>query len=74
MACLDVSCRDSVFPPSFASPGLRCSVAVPIRRMKFEKAMVRVKGAVQPVRKREAKVYGGEATGIKTKVAKSRRL
>jgi U3 small nucleolar RNA-associated protein 3 len=42
--------------------------------MKFEKAMVRVKGAVQPVRKPEAMAYGGEATGIKTKVAKSRRL
>ncbi|GFR45262.1 hypothetical protein Agub_g6368 [Astrephomene gubernaculifera] len=43
-------------------------------RMKFEKAMVRVKGAVQPVRQPEAVAYGGEATGIKTKVAKSRRL
>ncbi|KAG2499555.1 hypothetical protein HYH03_002500 [Edaphochlamys debaryana] len=43
-------------------------------RMKFEKAMVRVKGAVQPVRKPEAVAYGGEATGIKSKVAKSRRL
>ncbi|KXZ45808.1 hypothetical protein GPECTOR_50g602 [Gonium pectorale] len=43
-------------------------------RMKFEKAMVRVKGAVQPVRKPEAVAYGGEATGIKTKVSKSRKL
>lgn len=43
-------------------------------RMKFEKAMVRVKGAVQQVRQPEATAYGGEATGIKTKVAKSRRL
>ncbi len=48
--------------PPFASPGLRRSVTVPIRRMKFEKSMVRVKGAVQPVRK--AMAYGGDATGM----------
>ncbi|GIL48552.1 hypothetical protein Vafri_5040 [Volvox africanus] len=43
-------------------------------RMKFEKAMVRIKGAVQPVREREGVAYGGEASGIKSHVAKSRRL
>ncbi len=43
-------------------------------RRTFEKAMVRVKGAVQQVRQPEATAYGGEATGIKSKVAKSRRL
>jgi U3 small nucleolar RNA-associated protein 3 len=35
---------------------------------------VRIKGAVQAVRKPEAVAYGGEVTGIKAKLAKGRKL
>lgn len=42
-------------------------------RIKFDQAKVRRKGQVQDVRQGSSK-YGGEATGIKAKVSKSRRL
>lgn len=42
-------------------------------RLKYEKAMVRHRGQVPAMREREAG-YGGEATGIKANVSKSRRI
>lgn len=42
-------------------------------RVKFQKALVRRKGQVQEVVRPESR-YGGEATGIKAKVSKSRRF
>jgi U3 small nucleolar RNA-associated protein 3 len=41
--------------------------------MKFDKATVRRKGQVQDVRQAGG-AYGGEATGIKSRVSKSVRL
>jgi U3 small nucleolar RNA-associated protein 3 len=43
-------------------------------RVKFEKALVRRKGAVREVVPGAAGGYGGEATGIKSTVARSRKL
>lgn len=45
-------------------------------RVKFAQAVVRRKGQVQGVREAPASAagYGGEATGIKARVAKSTRL
>jgi U3 small nucleolar RNA-associated protein 3 len=40
-------------------------------RIKFAEAVVRRKGQVQSVRMGEAGGYGGEATGIKSRVTKS---
>lgn len=42
-------------------------------RLAFQKAQVRRKGAVQDVRE-PTSTYGGEATGVKARVVKSRRL
>lgn len=42
-------------------------------RLAFQKAQVRRKGAVQGVRE-PTSTYGGEATGVKARVVKSRRL
>lgn len=42
-------------------------------RTKFEKATIARKGQVQPSRERSS-AYGGEATGIKAKISKSRRF
>jgi hypothetical protein len=43
-------------------------------RLAFEKAQVRRKGAVQDVRTPSAATYGGEQTGVKSRVVKSRKL
>jgi len=43
-------------------------------RIKFEKALVRRRGAVRDVKPGSAGGYGGEATGIKATVARSRKL
>jgi hypothetical protein len=43
-------------------------------RMKFADAQVRRKGAVQDVRKPSGSTYGGETTGVKSRVVKSRKL
>merc|ERR1712176_1176663 len=42
------------------------------KREQFRKAKIRRKGAVREVRTDEGHRYGGEATGIKTNVSKSR--
>ncbi len=42
-------------------------------RIKFAQANVRRAGQVQPMREKSAG-YGGEATGIKARISKSRRL
>ena len=44
------------------------------KRMQYKKALVRRKGAVREVRQDEGHKYGGESTGIKTKVSRSRKL
>jgi hypothetical protein len=43
-------------------------------RIKFAQAQVRLKGAVQTVRTGEAGGYAGEPTGIKSRLAKGRKL
>ncbi|GAX09816.1 U3 small nucleolar RNA-associated protein 3 [Fistulifera solaris] len=44
------------------------------KRVQYKKALVRRKGAVREVRQDEGHKYGGESTGIKTKVSRSRKL
>lgn len=44
------------------------------KRMQYKKALVRRKGAVREIRQDEGHKYGGESTGIKTKVSRSRKL
>lgn len=44
------------------------------KRMQYKKALVRRKGAVREIRQDEGHKYGGEGTGIKTKVSRSRKL
>lgn len=44
------------------------------KREQFRKAVIRRKGQVRDVRTGEAGAYGGESTGIKASVAKSRTL
>lgn len=44
------------------------------QRRKFEKAAKRRKGQVREVRTGEASMYGGEASGIRSKVTRSRRI
>ncbi|GAX72959.1 hypothetical protein CEUSTIGMA_g414.t1 [Chlamydomonas eustigma] len=43
-------------------------------RIKFQEAQMRRKGAVQDVRQPAGTSYGGEATGVKSRVVKSRKL
>ena len=43
-------------------------------RIKFADAQVRHKGAVQEVRKPTGSTYGGETTGVKSRIVKSRKL
>jgi U3 small nucleolar RNA-associated protein 3 len=43
-------------------------------RIKFAQATVRRKGQVQGMQAAQGSGYGGEATGIKAKILKSRRL
>jgi hypothetical protein len=45
----------------------------PSRRLKFQKALVKRKSVV-PEQRSQARPYGGEATGIKSKLSKSTRL
>lgn len=52
---------------------LACLFLLP-RPLPAPTLQVRMKGAVQSVRAPEAQGYGGEATGIKARVAKSRKL
>ncbi len=44
------------------------------KRVKYAKAVKNRKGAVAPLRVGEAASYGGEATGIRKNLAKSRKL
>ena len=44
------------------------------KREQYRKALIRRKGAVREVRKDEGHKYGGEATGIKTNISRSRRF
>ncbi len=46
------------------------------QRVKFAKALVRRKGQVQEVKGRDQGMaaYGGEATGVKARLTKSRKL
>lgn len=44
------------------------------KREQYRKAMIRRKGAVREVRVDEGHVYGGEATGIKSGLSRSRKL
>jgi U3 small nucleolar RNA-associated protein 3 len=44
------------------------------KRLQYKKALVRRKGAVREIRQDEGHKYGGESTGIKTKVSRSRKL
>lgn len=44
------------------------------KREQYRKAIIRRKGSVREVRKDEGHKYGGEATGIKTNIARSRKL
>ena len=44
------------------------------KREQYRKALIRRKGAVREVRTDEGHKYGGEATGIKTNISRSRRL
>jgi hypothetical protein len=72
-----------VVPPSLPPPPLpphptprRKDLKNPRKkhRIKFAAATVRRKGQVQGVREAQGVGYGGEATGVKANVAKSRRL
>mmetsp|Transcript_31827 Transcript_31827/g.62364 ORF Transcript_31827/g.62364 Transcript_31827/m.62364 type:complete len:721 (-) Transcript_31827:1158-3320(-) len=44
------------------------------KREQYRKALIRRKGAVREVRTEEGHVYGGEATGIKSGISRSRKL
>jgi U3 small nucleolar RNA-associated protein 3 len=44
------------------------------KRLKYDKALIRRKGAVQAVRVGEASAYGGELTGIKANISRSRKF
>lgn len=44
------------------------------KREQYRKALIRRRGAVREVRTNEAHVYGGEATGIKAGLSRSRKL
>jgi U3 small nucleolar RNA-associated protein 3 len=44
------------------------------KREQYRKALIRRKGAVREVRKGESHVYGGEGTGIKSGISRSRKL
>ncbi|KAL7446400.1 hypothetical protein ACHAXH_008103 [Discostella pseudostelligera] len=44
------------------------------KREQYRKALIRRKGAVREVRTDEGHVYGGEATGIKSGISRSRKL
>lgn len=63
-------------PPSSSSSPRRKDLKNPRKknRIKFAQASTRRKGQVQGVRPAQGAGYGGEATGIKAKVAKSTRL
>jgi U3 small nucleolar RNA-associated protein 3 len=65
----------SLLPPSH-SPLRRKDLKNPRKkhRVKFAQAVVRRKGQVQGVQQAPGKGYGGEATGIKARLAKSTRL
>ena len=43
-------------------------------REKFRQAQIRRRGAVREIRTEEGHVYGGEATGIKSGISRSRKL
>lgn len=44
------------------------------KREQYRKALIRRKGAVQEIRTEEAHKYGGEETGVKSKLSRSRKL
>lgn len=44
------------------------------KREQYRKALIRRKGAVREVRTEEGHVYGGESTGIKSGISRSRKL
>ena len=44
------------------------------KREQYRKALIRRKGAVREIRKDEGHVYGGETTGIKSGISRSRKL
>ena len=44
------------------------------KREQYRKALIRRKGAVREIRTDEGHVYGGEATGIKSGISRSRKL
>ena len=44
------------------------------KREQYRKALIRRKGAVREVRTGEADAYGGESTGIKSGISRSRKL
>jgi len=44
------------------------------KREDYRKALIRRKGAVREIRTDEGHVYGGEATGIKSGISRSRKL
>ena len=44
------------------------------KREQYRKALIRRKGAVREVRTDEGHVYGGETTGIKSSISRSRKL
>jgi len=44
------------------------------KKLKFAKALIRRKGQVREVRASEAEGYAGEATGIRARLGRSRRI
>ena len=44
------------------------------KREQYRKALIRRKGAVREIRTEEGHVYGGETTGIKSGISRSRKL
>lgn len=44
------------------------------KREQYRKALIRRKGAVREMRTEESHVYGGESTGIKAGISRSRKL
>jgi U3 small nucleolar RNA-associated protein 3 len=44
------------------------------KREKYRKALISRKGAVREIRTEEGHVYGGETTGIKSGISRSRKL
>ena len=44
------------------------------KREQYRKALIRRKGAIREVRTQEGHKYGGEGTGIKTGLSRSRKL